>query len=145
MASLGSPLNLPKTKEKCPIVFLYEEINLIRCQKGIVSHFLFLLFSGRIQELTALYYVDGAKVILNDEIGMRKKSFGIDMLNNSLNYLQILQFKVFDLKQGKDELSYGVYMVTRNEDNTIDFSEHHIINKWKNDRIQLHNHTIINT
>lgn len=104
-----------------------------------------MLFSGNIHDLTNLYYDDEVQVVLNEHVKTNKKSFGMSLLMEALEYLQILQFDVFDLKQVGNHISYGIYMVTRNEDNTIDFSEHRIVNVWKKNRIEQHYHTIINS
>lgn len=113
--------------------------------KGLMNHFRYLLFSGNIEDITNLYYDDEVVMIFNNkEKKTKEKSLGLGLLKEALEYLRILQFDVFDLKQAGNNMSYGIYMVTQNKDNTIDFSEHRIVNFWKNNRIEQHHHTIIN-
>jgi len=112
--------------------------------ENIVNHFLSLLLSGNIQAVAAKYYDESVKVTLNESTEAKDKMSGISLLQQAMKYMQVLQFKVVDLRYTGNSLSYGVYLVTRNEDNVIDFSEHQIINKWRNNLIYCHNHIITN-
>lgn len=109
-----------------------------------VDSFISLLMSGNIHDMMYKYYDDNVKVILNKNIAVKKKMSGIDLLQQTLSYMQILQFKVVDIRHTGNKLSYGIYLVTKDQDNSIDFSEHHIVNTWKDNLIYQHNHIIIN-
>ncbi|MEW7290184.1 hypothetical protein [Aquimarina sp. 2304DJ70-9] len=112
--------------------------------QNIVNHFLSLLLSRNIHDLVAKYYDESVEVILNKSIKTNKKIIGMNMLLQTLNYMQILQFKIVDVKYSEDRLSYNIFLVTKNKNNIIDFSKHHIVNTWKNDLIYRHNHIITN-
>ncbi|NER12607.1 hypothetical protein GWK08_04085 [Leptobacterium flavescens] len=112
--------------------------------KNVLGHFLSLLKSGKLVDLVSKYYDDNVEVVLNKHIWIGRKDMGISLLGQTLNYMQILQFRIEDVRCVKDSLSYKVYSVFRNDENRIYFIEHHIENKWKNDLIYEHNHLIIN-
>lgn len=112
--------------------------------KNVLNHFLALLKSRKLMDLMLEYYDDNVKIILNKHLKIERKDLGINLLGQTLNYMQILQFKIEDIYCVKDRLYYKVYSVFKDDDEQIHFNEHLIESKWKNDRIYEHNHIIIN-
>ncbi|WP_190808830.1 hypothetical protein [Flagellimonas sp. S3867] len=112
--------------------------------ESIFNQFLSLLLSGNINKLATRYYDDSVKVTLNEGVKTRGKSLGIQWLQHILKNTQILQFNVEKIRRTENSLSYEIYMITRNQDSTLDFSKHRIQNTWKDNRICQHQHAIVN-
>ena len=112
--------------------------------ENVLNHFLSLLLSGNYNVLITKYYADMVNVVLDNTAKTREKVSGLQLLQRVVEPLQILQFKVADIEYTANHISYKIYLVTRDEDHQINFSEHRILNKWQNNLISYHNHLVIN-
>ncbi|MDH7447917.1 hypothetical protein [Aquimarina sp. 2201CG14-23] len=112
--------------------------------QNAVNNFISLLLSRNIHDLVVTYYDESVEITLNKNIQTNKKLAGMNLLLQTLSYMQILQFKVVDIEHSDNKLSYTIFLITKNQNNIIDFSKHHIVNTWKNNLIYRHNHLITN-
>lgn len=105
--------------------------------------YIFQLKKRDIKGIMSNYYTNSTMVNITRLCHEEKKYSNLKTFYKYLIQVKILQFKVEDVKIDNEITTFKLLLVTKNNLNGIDFTEHNIINKWRDSKIIEHHHTII--
>jgi hypothetical protein len=110
----------------------------------IFNHFFSMLKMGKIDNLITLFYNEQIFLSINNDEKVIQKNTANKIWLRATRNVHILQFKIVDIIKKGNKLSYKIYLITKNKENSIDFSLHSVTNKWEDNLITQHKHIIIN-
>ncbi|MDY8137068.1 hypothetical protein [Aquimarina sp. 2201CG5-10] len=109
----------------------------------ILHKFLNYVYLGKLEDVLRLFYTSNTLIRLNKDGIYLEPTSGKEAIKKALSAFKTIQYKVEDVIFNEEIISYKIYLITKNLENQIDFSEHIITNKWKNNKIYEHQHNII--
>lgn len=106
-------------------------------------NYIFQLKRRDVTGIISNYYTNQTMVDITRSCHGEKKYTNLKLFYKYLKQVKVLQFKVEDVEIDNEITAFKLLLITKNKSNRIDFTEHSIINKWKNRKIIEHQHTII--
>ncbi len=109
----------------------------------VLHLFLNYIYLGRLEDILQLFYTSGTIIHLNKNGINTETTVGREAIKKALSAFKTMQYKVEDVFFNEETIGYKIFMVTKTIENQIDFTEHTIINTWKNNKVSKHQHIII--
>ncbi len=103
---------------------------------------IFLLRKGDISRVIAKYFTGKTLVEVTRYCKGEKLYSNLSIFCTYLKRIHVLQVNIQDIIIKEKEMSYTLFLITRNKNNQLDFTEHSIKNIWDGNQITDHIHTI---